>query len=97
MWILMFLDHWYFYKSGNVLPAVNQNYKCELIHTDKIPNIDHIFVLLNINNIFLPLGCVYIPPNSPNETYFWFTDLAKDTIPIYLNANILIIGDFVKL
>lgn len=72
-------------------------YRCELIITDDIPNIEHIFVLLTVNNVnntkFL-LYCVHIPSNSPYDIYAQFCELVKNTIHLHHNTNILFIGDF---
>jgi hypothetical protein len=36
--------------------------------------IDQVFVLVNLNNIKLLLGCVYIPPNTTKDEYILFCE-----------------------
>lgn len=83
-----------FVRGGGVSLAVCNTYKCELIPTDDIPNIEHVFVLLIVGNTKFILCCVYIPPNSPYHIYAQFCELVENTIHLHPNTNILLIGDF---
>lgn len=73
-----------FVRGGGVLLAVSNTYKCELIPTNDIPNIEHIFVLLFIGNTKFILCCVYIPPNFPYHIYAQFCELVENTIHLYI-------------
>lgn len=83
----------YSVKGSGVLLMVNHImyiYKGELIITDKISNIKHIFVLLSVNDIEFLLICVYISHNSPYDTYTHFCELIESILYLHPNAKILL-------
>jgi hypothetical protein len=55
-------------RGGGVLIAVNVNLKSKLLKIS-INSVEHIFVSLHLDNSYFIIGCGYIPPRFPINTY----------------------------
>lgn len=80
--------------SGRVLIAVPNKIQCELLCVPIIPGIEQIFIKIEINNINIILGCIYIPPDTTNAIYFSHCEVVETIDTNFPDFNFVIIGDF---
>lgn len=72
--------------------AVKDSFQSSLLVTD--PILEQAFVKISLSHSSLIIGSVYIPPNSPVETYEAFAAMVNLTLSNHNDSLALIMGDF---
>lgn len=80
-------------RGGGVLIAVRNNLQSKLIVIEN-NSIELLFVLLNISNLTIIIGSVYIPNKSNENVYNSYFDYIETLYKKYQNAIFLLLGDF---
>lgn len=65
-------------KRGEiVLVAVHNKIQCELLCVPIVPGKEQIFIKIEINNINIILGCIYIPSDATNDINSRHSDVVE--------------------
>lgn len=80
-------------RGGGVLIAVKRSITAELIETND-SDIEQIFIRVRCTENDIIIGCVYLPPLSPLDTYINHTDTVLFLKNKYPNCKIIILGDY---
>lgn len=60
----------------------------------RINSVEHIFVSLHLDNSYYIIGCAYIPPRFPINTYEKIFSAVTEVCNANPHANIILLGDF---
>jgi len=76
-------------RSGRVLDDVPKKIQCELLCVPIVPGIEQIFIKIEINNINIILGCIYIPPDTTNAIYYSHYEVVETKLTLTFQIFIL--------
>lgn len=80
-------------RLGGVLAAVNSAFSVKQVESG-ITNVEHLFLSLNIKNIKILIGLVYIPPRSTRDVYDDFSLAVSRVLLESVYDHVYICGDF---
>lgn len=77
---------------GGVLLAVHKSIPCSLLPTES--PIEQIYIKIGSPKAKCIIGCVYLPPDSPLESYLMVSDTVDSMSEKYPDINLCMAGDF---
>ncbi|VEN50967.1 unnamed protein product [Callosobruchus maculatus] len=80
-------------SGGGVIIFIRSNIQCHYISISE-DRIEQLFILCQVNNVSFVIGGVYIPPNSPRESYTWHCHTVENIVQQYPSHKIFVFGDY---
>lgn len=82
-------------KGGGILIAIRKCFSSNIVFCDYKIDCEQLFISMNVSNLKIIIGAVYIPPNSPSDKYSCHVDTVEE---IYFKncdkCEFIILGDF---
>ena len=81
-------------RGGGVLIAISLPTQASVIPTPAVNSFEDIWIELRVGEVGIVIGCAYVPPGSPLESYQSFCNTCESLKNKFEHHKFLIFGDF---